>query len=209
LSAHRRAPRRRVTAALGGLWMVVSWAVLSFLVGLVLLTTDGQLHKYQFMAVLSGSMVPTMHVGDLVVAEVVPPSMLASGDLATFREPTTHRLITHRVQSILWHGELADVITRGDANQTGENWTVRADDKVGRVVLRVPHAGYALAALGTPAGQLGLAGLAALLGGWVLVTIWRPGAAEEEEPVPGTPTGPVGHRAPSPRRGPRLSVGVH
>ena len=141
--------------------MVLTWTVLSFLGGVALLPRTVSLHKYQFMAVLSGSMVPTMHVGDLVVAEVVPPSMLASGDLATFRDPTTHRLITHRVQSVLWHGELADVITRGDANQTGENWTVQADDKVGRVVLRVPHAGYALAALGTPAGQLGLAGLAA------------------------------------------------
>lgn len=207
MSAHRRARRGRIATALGCAWMVITWTVLSFLGGVVLLTTDGQLHKYQFMAVLSGSMVPTMHVGDLVVAEVVPPSMLASGDLATFRDPTTHRLITHRVQSVLWHGELADVITRGDANQTGENWTVQADDKVGRVVLRVPHAGYALAALGTPAGQLGLAGLAALLGGWVLVTIWRPGPQEDE--VPGTPTGPVGHRAPPARRGPRLSVGVH
>ena len=208
MSAHRRAHRSRVAVALGGVWLVVSWVVLGFVVSLALLTTDGQMHKYQFMAVLSGSMVPTMEVGDLVVAEVVPPSMLSTGDLATFRDPITHRLVTHRVQSILWRGEMADVITRGDANQVGENWTVQSDDKVGRVLLRVPHAGYALGALGTPAGQLGLAGLALVLGAWVLVTIWRPGS-REDEPVPGTPGGPVGHRAPSARRTPRVSVGVH
>ena len=79
------------------------------------------------------------------------------GDLATFREPETGKLITHRVQSIIWHGELADVITRGDANELGENWSVSSTDRVGEVVLRAPRAGYVVGLLSTPAGQLALA----------------------------------------------------
>jgi signal peptidase I len=155
------------------------WAAVGFLVGLVLLVSGGQFQRYQFMSVLSGSMVPTMEVGDLVVAKVVAPDQLQAGDLATFREPETGKLITHRVQSVVWHGELADVVTRGDANEVGENWSVSASDRVGEVVLRIPRAGYAVGLLATPAGQLALAGLAVALGIWILVVLWRPQRSEE------------------------------
>jgi signal peptidase len=126
------------------------------------------------MTVLSGSMVPTVNVGDLVVAAVVTPDKLHDGDLATFRQPDTGRLITHRIQSILWRGNIADVITRGDANKVGENWSVTADAKVGRVAFRIPRIGYVVGGLGTPLGQLCLAGVAAVLGVWILLVIWRP-----------------------------------
>jgi signal peptidase len=152
-----------------------------FLVALLLLVSGGQLQRYQFMTVLSGSMVPTLGVGDLVVARVITPDELQAGELATFREPETGKLITHRVQSIIWHGELADVVTRGDANELGENWSVSSTDHVGEVVLRVPHLGYAVGLLSTPAGQLGLAGLAVALGLWILVVLWRPGPREDED----------------------------
>jgi signal peptidase I len=151
-----------------------AWAAVGLLVGLVLLVSGGQVQRYQFMSVLSGSMVPTVNVGDLVVARVVTPDQLQAGELATFREPETGKLITHRVQSIIWHGELADVVTRGDANEIGENWSVSASDRVGEVVLRVPRAGYAVGLLATPAGQLALAGVAVALGVWILVVLWRP-----------------------------------
>jgi signal peptidase I len=150
-----------------------------FLVTLLLLATHGEIGRYQVMSVLSGSMVPTMEVGDLVVARVVGPAELAAGELATFRDPETKRLITHRVQSIIWHGDVADVVTRGDANDAGENWSARSADRVGEVVLRIPRAGYVVGALATPAGQLALAGVAAVLGGWILVVLWRPQRADD------------------------------
>jgi signal peptidase I len=167
--------RRPVRAVAGLVWMVTCWTTLTFIVATGFLTSGGEFHKYQFMSVLSGSMVPTVNVGDLVVAAVVAPDELHDGDLATFRQPDTGRLITHRVQSILWRGNIADVITRGDANSVGENWSVTADAKVGRVAFRVPRVGYVVGALGTPPGQIGLAALAAFLGMWILVVIWGPG----------------------------------
>ena len=38
-----------------------------------------------------------------------------------------------------------------DANLVGEEWTLPADGTVGRVVLRIPYAGYVVGSLGTPA----------------------------------------------------------
>jgi signal peptidase len=186
------APARPI---LGTAWTILAllgaatgWVAVGFLVALLVLVSGGQVERYQFMSVLSGSMVPAVEVGDLVVAKVVTPDQLRAGELATFREPETGKLVTHRVQSIVWHGELADVVTRGDANEVGENWSLGADDHVGEVVLRVPHAGYAVGMLATPAGQLGLAGLAAVLGVWILVVLWRPQRSDEaEESEPATP----------------------
>ena len=178
LSVTEAVPRRRVRAGAGLLWMVTSWVLLGFVGSTLLLPTGGELHKFQFMSVLSGSMVPALEVGDMVIAEVVGPDHLRSGDLATFRDPDSGKLITHRVQSILWRGEIADVITRGDRNTVGENWSVTADGRVGKVVLRVPRVGYAVGVLGTTPGQLALAGLAGVLGVWILVVIWRPARGE-------------------------------
>ncbi len=169
---------RRMPAALALLWPATCWAVLGFLVAVLPLGTHGEFHRLQFMSVLSGSMTPAVDVGDLVVAKVVSPTELQAGDLATFKSPESGKLVTHRVQSILWRGEIADVISRGDSNTVGETWSVTAESRVGEVVLRVPRAGYVLGVLGTPAGQLGLAGFAAVLGVWILVLIWRPARAE-------------------------------
>lgn len=176
----------RLAGALGTvvalLRMAAVWSVVGFLLALCLLVSDGRLQRYQLMSVLSGSMVPTLGVGDLVVARVVPADQLEAGELATFLEPGTGKLVTHRVQSVIWHGDLADVVTRGDANEVGEDWSVAADDRVGEVVLRVPRLGYVVGALATPAGRLALVGLAAVLGLWTLVVVWRPEAADDVDP---------------------------
>lgn len=167
-----------VRAVAGLLRAAAVWAVVGFLVALCLLVTDGRLQRYQLLTVLSGSMVPALEVGDLVVARVGTPDQLAAGEVATFLEPGTRKLVTHRVQSIVWHGELADVVTRGDANAIGENWSVGADDRVGEVVLRVPRLGVVVGTLTTPAGRLAVVGLAAVLGVWTLVAVWRPEPAD-------------------------------
>lgn len=153
---------------------LLAWTLVGAAVALAWLVTGGQYEKVRAMSVLSGSMEPALEVGDLVITRVVPPGELAAGDVVTYREPERDRYVTHRVQSIVWRGDLADVITRGDANDVGEEWTVPADGTVGLVVLRVPAAGYALAALGTTVGQLVLGAIALALAGWAIELIWRP-----------------------------------
>jgi signal peptidase I len=185
----RRRPtggRNTARSIAGLLWAATTWALVAFLAVLAVQVVDGKLQRYQVMSVLSGSMVPAVDVGDLVVARVVTPDQLEAGELATFREPGTGKLVTHRVQSILWRGEVADVVTRGDSNEVGENWSVTPTARVGEVTLVVPRAGYLVGVLATPSGQLGLAGLAALLGVWILVLLWRP----SRDPAPVADAGP-------------------
>jgi signal peptidase I len=176
--------RHRGTTALRGAGILLTWVLVGATVAMAWLATGGEHQKVRAMTVLSGSMTPALEVGDLVVAQVVPPSGLSAGDVVTFRDSGRDRYVTHRVQSIVWRGDLADVITRGDANLVGEEWTLPADGTVGRVVLRIPYAGYAVGSLGTPAGQLGLAGVALFLAGWAIRVIWRPDPAEVRAGAP-------------------------
>ena len=176
MPARPRAPHgqvrlRRTRVAVG---FLVSWGLLGALVGTFWLTTGGEHGKIRVMTVLTGSMRPTLGVGDLVIAEVVPASQIEAGDIVTYREPSGDRFVTHRVQSIVWTGQLGNVVTRGDANEVGETWTVEADGALGRVKVHLPLVGYAVGALSTMAGRLTITGLALALGAYALLLIWRP-----------------------------------
>ena len=54
-------------------------------------------------------------------------------------------------------------VTKGDANDVAEEWSVAADGQIGRAVVSVPKVGYLLQWAGTPEGKLGLIALPALL----------------------------------------------
>ena len=168
---HRRS-RGRLAAAAS--WMVVSWALFGLLVGTLALSTDGEFARLRVMTVLTGSMRPTLGVGDLVLGQVIPAREMRVGDIITYSDPEKARYVTHRVQSIIWRGELGDVITRGDANDTGENWSVYEDGTVGRVTVHVPKLGYVVGALGTVAGRLTITALALVIGVYAVLLIWRP-----------------------------------
>jgi hypothetical protein len=58
-------------------------------------------------------------------------------------------LVTHRVQRRIVDGHTVQFVTRGDANIDSEDWTVRTDSLVGRVVWRIPWAGSILIRVGS------------------------------------------------------------
>ena len=67
------------------------------------------------------------------------------------------------------------MVTKGDANNTVQRWSIPADGRVGRVLYRVPRAGYLLAGTRTRYGRIFLLLIPALaLGIYELVRVWRP-----------------------------------
>lgn len=145
-----------------------------------------QMLGYESLTVMSGSMEPHIHVGDLVLTERVAPLRVHPGDVITFRDPQNNaRLITHRVQSIRLVGVKVRFVTKGDANTGVEHWSINADGAIGLVSYRVVGAGYALVSMRSPLGRLGLIILPALLlGGQLVYRIWRP---KEKERFSGEP----------------------
>lgn len=177
MTGAHRGPLLRAIAVL------LTWSLVGAGGVLAWVATGGSAQPVRVMSVLSGSMLPALEVGDLVVTRVVGPADLRAGDLVTYRDPGHDRFVTHRVQSIVWRGELADVVTRGDANDAGEEWTISADGTVGLVLLRLPAAGYVLGVMGTPAGRLAVGVLAVSLAVWAVELIWRPAPPSAALPV--------------------------
>jgi signal peptidase len=171
--------RARVRAVTGWTrWVIVAalWTVGGLLFGICASVTLPYVVGGRSLTVLSGSMEPTIHVGDVVVVRPVSPLDLQIGDVITFRAPdAVDKLITHRVRGIRVEAASVRVTTRGDANTTVERWHVPTEGTVGRVMYRIPRLGYLLSWVRGPFGRLLLVVLPALLlGAFELVRIWRP-----------------------------------
>ena len=152
--------------------------------GLVLLAVALYPLGYRPFTVLSGSMEPAIDAGDVVVDSSISPLDAHVGDVVTFPDPQNRsRLITHRLRRIRARGGTVEMVTKGDANNTSERWSVPAHGRIGRVEYRIPIAGYALAWVGGKHGKLLLIALPAfLLGAYELVRIWRPRPDSKEAP---------------------------
>jgi signal peptidase len=170
----RRALRLGVTTIL--------WAVGGFVLGLALAITVPYMFGNKSLTVLSGSMEPTLHVGDVVIVHEISPLTARVGDIVTFRDPAdATRLITHRVRSIQAVGNTVRFVTKGDANTSVENWKISGDGKIGLVQYRIPRIGYALSWIRGKLGRLMLVVFPALaLGAWEINRIWRPRPDEDE-----------------------------
>jgi signal peptidase len=154
---------------------IVGWAMLGALVGLALALAGPYVVGARSFTVMSGSMEPTIHTGDVVVGETISPRAAKPGDVVTFPAPDgSHRLITHRLRSTQMEGGRIKAETKGDANNTVERWQVPADGHIGRVVYRVPRVGYVLASAVSPRGRfLVLVAVILAFTGLALERIWR------------------------------------
>jgi signal peptidase len=161
-------PRTR----LRGLRLLSSGAIVGVVAGLALAMLGPLVFGGRTFAVLSGSMEPTLRVGDLVLEKKVAAPDIHVGDIVTFRSPDdAGKLITHRVRRVVIADGTVKVTTKGDANLSPERWTVPADGTVGRALGRVPKIGYLLVWTRSPAGRMLLIVLPALLLG--LSQLWR------------------------------------
>jgi signal peptidase I len=154
----------------------VLWLLGGLLFGICMSVTLPFFFGIKSLTVLSGSMEPTVHVGDIVVVRQISPLDARIGDIVTFRDATDpSRLITHRVRRIELKGNNVAFETKGDANTSVEHWRVARDGTIGLVLYRVPRLGYVLFYIHGPLGRFLLVVLPALLlGGYELWRIWAP-----------------------------------
>ena len=108
------------------------------------------------MAVLSGSMTPSISVGAMVVAKEVEPETLEVGDIITY-SLSGDTLVTHRIIEV--NTEEEHVITQGDANEVPDGSPIPYDRIVGKVLFHVPMLGYLTMYIKTPIGIAGICGI--------------------------------------------------
>jgi signal peptidase len=155
--------------------VALCWAALGLVLGTALVGGAPALLGYTSLTVLSGSMEPTIDTGDVTVGRPIAAEEARRGDVITFREPGTDRLVTHRLRTMRVVDGVAQMVTKGDANNAPERWRIPVRGKVSRVLYRVPKLGYARSLVGSPLGRMLLLVLpAVLLGALVVRRIWRP-----------------------------------
>lgn len=103
--------------------------------------------------VLSGSMEPSLSVGDLLI--VVPTDELSVGDVVVYT--SSGAAIVHRIIEI--DTESGTAVTRGDANNASDDPIPLTAIK-GKVVYAIPLLGYAVEAIKTPVATVVLIALA-------------------------------------------------
>ena len=170
--------RARTIGRLGGL--AAAWAAGAFCMALLAVVALPNAIGMRSFTVMSGSMEPTIHVGDVVIDKKISPLDARPGDVVTFSDPTGRkRLITHRIRSMRVEGNTVHVVTKGDANNAVERWTVPANGRIGRVELRMWKLGYPLVYAHSRFGLIGLVAMPAFLLCLVeLRKIWKTPARE-------------------------------
>lgn len=111
--------------------------------------------SHKVLTVLSGSMEPTIHTGDLIfVKPVIATEGIGEGDIITFRPKLeSDMLITHRVIGVIAvNGKAQAFVTKGDANDSEDLSTVAQDLVVGVYRTRIPYFGYLLSFIRKPIG---------------------------------------------------------
>jgi len=133
--------------------VIIIGGVMGFWLGL----KTGLRTEYPLLTVASGSMIPTLNIGDLILVQgVVNASELnvapkPDGEIIVFRSPRIEgELIVHRAVYKEFHESLWYFRTQGDANSSPDNWwgdetwngMISQNRLVGRVVGKAPWIGY-------------------------------------------------------------------
>jgi len=129
-------------ARLGWLRIVVgilSRTVLGTLVGLLLWAAVPAVIGWTPTTVMTGSMEPRIHPGDVVVARPVAESSIHRGQVLLFQDPDrADHLRLHRYDD---NGQGTQIVTKGDANQAADSTPIDRSAVVGVGYLRVPYIG--------------------------------------------------------------------
>lgn len=114
-------------------WLLVS------LVAVALLWLNTGLFGVQPTLVASGSMVPALRVGDVVITRDVPIDEVKVRDIVRYRQGGSD--VIHRVVEVRTDGDERTLITRGDDNNVDDP-PVSAGQLKGKVILTIPKVGW-------------------------------------------------------------------
>ena len=105
------------------------------------------------LAVLSGSMEPTIHTGSLII--IKPVSDYIVGDIITFGKNTKIDIpTTHRIAEVKMINGETIYATKGDANNSEDGKDISKKDIIGKVYFSIPYLGYIVNFVKNPMGLL-------------------------------------------------------
>lgn len=129
------------------------------------------------------SMTPTLNPGDMLFLEGVPSNEIKVGDIIVLRSlADPNQLIVHRVVEVIFRNGEYYFTTKGDNPRTNP-WSLPYEKEfpariiVGKVIFRVPFAGWIWIVAKTPVGTV-------MLIGCIIIMILREFSGKMEEKTP-------------------------
>jgi signal peptidase len=125
----------------------LSWITIAIF-GVILVWSSTGLLGFQPSIIASGSMKPTLDVGDVAVTVQTSPENIKVGDIIQFWRQGESAPIIHRVIQIGRAEGITYIVTKGDANDAPDD-PITVTQTVGKVVLVIPKIGWVSIALKT------------------------------------------------------------
>ena len=135
---------------------------------------------YKPMIVMSGSMDPTIKVGDLIIVEETDLKDLKKNDIIAFRVKDD-TLVSHRIMDISYDGNRYYFETKGDNNNTKDDNLVKDKNVEGKYIFRIAKLGSFLIFISQPTGFIALLLAAIILFLIVILIIHSKSDKKEEE----------------------------
>ncbi len=162
---------------------ISEWMFFVLMVALFFIIISPLLPTKKFLAsysVITGSMEPSVPVGTLALVTPIPPNDLKTGDVIAFPEPNNPKIIVlHRIVEIQQLGNMTQFRTKGDNNNSADNWLITPSTVKGKMVYGIPGIGYPIKFAQT---QVGFIAIIAIPATWLiflqLKSIWE-GIQEE------------------------------
>ena len=105
--------------------------------------------------ILTQSMYPTIKAGDVIVTYKEDNNIYNVGDVITFTSENNNGMtITHRVNEVFEVNNVYSYRTKGDNNNTADSEIINSDKVLGRVVFKIPKAGFIQQFLVTKTGWI-------------------------------------------------------
>lgn len=133
-----------ISSAIFVILMMLIVIILVYIVRIKFLASNSRLGEVRtnFYTILTQSMYPTIKAGDIVVTYKDKDNNYNTGDIITFTTNGSSITITHRITEIYEVNGKRTYRTKGDNNNTADMTTIPAENVIGRVVFRIPKAGY-------------------------------------------------------------------
>lgn len=120
---------------------IINTIIIVFSLIVVYLTCG--LFKYYALAVGSGSMNPNINLGDVVIVEKIKQDKLNSlkiGDVLVYKHDD--KTIVHRIVAIKKYHNKLIFRTKGDHNESSDNYDINSNDVIGKVNFKISYIGY-------------------------------------------------------------------
>lgn len=99
--------------------------------------------KINFYTILTQSMYPTIKAGDIVITYKEDNNKYNEGDVITFISDQNGGItVTHRIKEVFNVNDSYSYRTKGDNNNAPDNEIIFGDNVLGKVLIKIPKAGY-------------------------------------------------------------------